>query len=103
MSDGYHTRDAWFAAAMQYLYGEEVLTRIETKEDTGGRPIQSFHLSVDTQEAGKCFQDYQNGEFALSDLKCFVRTYGFLTRRLREMRKRGETSWVSDGWIRGEV
>jgi hypothetical protein len=93
MSEGYKTRDAWFAAAMQYLYGEEVLTHIETKENDGGRPIQSFLLSVDTQEAGTFFQDYQNGEFAISDLKSFVRTYGFLTRRLRDMRNMGLTSW----------
>lgn len=101
MSEGYKTHDIWFCAAIQYAYDESVLVRIETQAGNFGRDVQNFYLSIDAQDAATLQKTFQDGEFAISDLKSFVRTYSFLTRRLREMKKRGETSWVSPGWIAG--
>lgn len=99
--NGFTTHDIWFCSAIQYAWGEDVLTRIETQPGNYGRDVQNFYLSIDAQEAAALQKTFQDGEFAISDLKSFVRTYSFLTRRLREMKKRGETSWVSPEWVAG--
>jgi len=97
----YETTDTFFAAALQYLWGEDSLTRIETTQTDYGRDTPTFTLDVPSDEAEELLKTFQDGELAISDLKSWARTYTWLTRRLREMKKRGETSYMSPSWIRG--
>jgi len=101
--DSFKTQDAWFCAAMQYVFTEEALVRIERQENDFGRDTPTFHFAIPSLDAGEYQREFQAGAFAIADLKSFIRTYSFLTRRLRDMKKRGEKRWVSDRWVRGEV
>jgi hypothetical protein len=90
------TGDAWFCASVQYVYGEDVLVRIENKVNEWKRDTPTFYLEVpDSKEIGVMQSDFQNGTLAISDLRSYVRTYTFLLRRLRDMRKVGQTSWAA--------
>jgi hypothetical protein len=90
------TGDAWFCAAVQYVYGEEVLVRIDNKLNEWNRDQPTFTMEVpDAKEIGVMQTDFQKGDLAISDLKSYVRTYTFLLRRLREMRKAGQMTWVA--------
>jgi hypothetical protein len=90
------TGDAWFCSAVQYVYGEDVLVRIENKVNEHNRDTPTFYLEVpDSKEVGVMQSDFQKGELAISDLKSYIRTYTFLLRRLRDMRKTGQTSWAA--------
>jgi hypothetical protein len=94
--DMVQTGDAWFCASVQYVYGEDVLVRIENRVNEHNRDTPTFYLEVpDSKEVGVLQSDFQNGRLAISDLKSYVRTYTFLLRRLRDMRKAGQTSWVA--------
>jgi hypothetical protein len=86
---------------MQYVFTEAALVRIETQAGNFGRDVQTFYLSIPSLDAAEYKKEFDNGLFAIADLKSFVRTYTFLTRRLRDMKKRGESSWVSSEWIAG--
>lgn len=88
--------DIWFVSSVLYVYGEEILTRIDNKQNQWNRDAPTFHLEVpDAGEIKVLQQDFQNGTLAISDLKAYVRIFTFLTRRLRDMRKRGETIWTA--------
>lgn len=90
------TGDIYFCSAVLFVYGEEVLTRIDTRQNQWDRDVPTFTVEVpDAKEIGVLQNDFQNGTLAISDLKSWIRTFTFLTRRLRDMRKRGETSWVA--------
>jgi hypothetical protein len=94
--DTVQTGDVFFCSAVQYTYGEEVLVRIDNTVNEHNRDTPTFYLEVpDAREIGKMQNDFQRGELAISDLKSFIRTYTFLLRRLREMRKAAQTSWVA--------
>ena len=94
--DTVQTSNAWFCAAVQYVYGEEVLVRIDNKVNEWNRDTPTFHLEVpDSKEVGVLQNDFQKGDLAISDLKEYIRTYTFLLRRLRDMRKAGLTNWVA--------
>lgn len=90
------TGDAWFCAAVQYAYGEDVLVRIDNKVNEWNRDTPTFYLEVPlAKEVNQLQNDFQSGSLAISDLKSYVRTYTFLLRRLREMRRNKQMSWVA--------
>ena len=101
--ESFQTGDIWLCSTCQFAYGEDCLVRIEVKQNNYNRDTPTFYLAVAPDEAATLQKDLQDGCLAISDLKSFARTYSFLTRRLREMKKRSETSWVSPQWVRGEV
>lgn len=92
----YQTGDAWFCAAVQYVYGEDVLVRIDNTINEWNRDKPTFYLAVpDAKEIGVLQHDFQSGNLAISDLKAYARTYTFLLRRLREMRRDKQMSWAA--------
>lgn len=101
MNDGFSCNDIWFTVALQYVFGEDALVKIEVEQNTFGRDTPTFFLSIPSLDALEYQKEFQAGTFAISDLRSYVRTYTWLTRKLRDMRKRGETSYCSPAWVAG--
>jgi hypothetical protein len=95
--DGFTTRDVWFAACLAYLGYE--LYRVELLN--GFDSVWSF--CIESEDAKILAADYDGGRLALSDAKAFVFRFNALARQQRDLRRRGQTSWVSDRWVRGEI
>jgi hypothetical protein len=94
--DVVQTNDAWLCAVAQYTYGEDILVKIETKQNQWNRDTPTFYLEVpDAHEIGVMQNEFQSGNLAISDLKSYCRTFTFLQRRLRDMRKAGLMTWVA--------
>lgn len=94
--DTVRTGDTWFCSACQYVYGEDILVRIDNRVNEHNRDTPTFTMEVpDAKEIGVMQTDFQNGSLAISDLRSYVRTYTFLLRRLREMRRDKQMSWVA--------
>jgi hypothetical protein len=104
LNDGYIADDLWFAAAMMYVFGEESLTKIEVAQPDEFhhhcREVK-LHLDIPSLDAGEYYEEFKAGALAISDLKSFVRTYTWITRILRDMRRKAESVWVSPAWIAG--
>jgi hypothetical protein len=101
-ADGFQTTDIHFAAAMLYVFGEESLTKIEITPDGYGRNRDvTLHIDAPSLDCAEYFKEFQAGELALSDLKSYIRTYTWITRTLRDMKKNGTTSWESPSWVMG--
>ncbi|SRR6266481_8933463 len=95
--DGYTTSDLFFACGLCCVFGEESLTRIEFV-DHGEKHFVFDAPSIDCQAY---YDDFKAGNFAISDLKSYGRTYSWRTRQLKVMQRDGETSWVSNSWVAG--
>jgi hypothetical protein len=95
--DGFTTQDVWFAACLAYLGYE--LYRVELLDEFKS----SWSFCVESEDAKILAADYDGGRLALSDAKAFVFQFNTLARQQRDLRRRGQTSWVSDKWIRGEI
>jgi hypothetical protein len=101
-ADGFQTTDLHFAAAMLYTFTEDALTRIEITPDRFDRYRNAtFHIDAPSLDCSEYFKEFQSGELAISNLLSYVRTLTRLDRKVREMKRDGETSWVSDSWVRG--
>ena len=102
MNDGYQTTDIHFAAAMLYTFTEDALTRIEITPDSFGRHRNAtFSIDAPSLDCAEYFKEFQVGELAISNLLSYVRTLTWLDRKVREMKRDGQTSWVSDSWVMG--
>src|SRR6266478_2231120 len=96
-SDGYVTSDLFFACGLCYVFGDEALTKIEVVDHREKR----FTLDILSLDAEAYHDDFKAGNFAISDLKSYVRTYSWATRILKTMTRDGETEWMSPSWIAG--
>src|SRR5580704_6013740 len=102
MNDGYQTTDIHFAAAMLYTFTEDALTKIEITPDKMGRfRNATFFLDIPSLDAAEYWTEFQSGELAISNLLSYVRTLTWLERKVREMKRDGETEWNSPSWIAG--
>ena len=102
MTDGFQTTDVFFVAAMLYVYTEDALLKVEVTPDRFGRDRNAtYTLDIPSHEAQKYRAEFDRGELAITDLLSYVRTYTWLTRKLRAMRKNGETSYCGPAWIEG--
>jgi len=95
--DGYTTGDIAFASALMYVFGDESLTKIAVVDYRE----KHFVLDAPSLDCQSYLEDFKAGNFAISDLKSYMRTYDWITRILRDMRKKSETEWVSNSWIAG--
>jgi hypothetical protein len=103
-ADGYISDDLWFGTSMMYLFGEDALTKIETilpEDDYRHQRLVKLHLDIPSLDAIGYLEDFKAGTLAISDLKSFVRTYTWITRILRDMRRSGESVWHSPSWVAG--
>ena len=104
MNDGYIADDLWFGAAMMYLFGEESLTKIEVNQSEEFhkhcREVL-LHLDIPSLDAHEYHKEFKAGTLAVSDLKSYIRTYTWITRILRDMRRKTESVWVSPARIAG--
>ena len=96
-NSSYHSDDMWFVAFLAYLFGEDSLTRIELDE----RGKATFQLSVSQQEATEYHDNFECKNLAIADLMTYCRTYAWIAKRIRDMKKRGQTSYCSPSWIAG--
>jgi hypothetical protein len=97
MNDGFQTDHTFFCAAMVYTFGIEALTRIEM--EPGYRAV--FFLDIPTSEAAEYRREFDAGTFAISDLKTYLYNHSQVTRIVKDMQRRGESSWCSPSWIAG--
>lgn len=96
------TTDIFFASAMLYVYTEDALLKIDVTPDRFGRDRNAaYTLDIPSSEATEYKAQFDRGELAITNLLSYVRTYTWLTRKLREMRTRGETSYCSPAWVAG--
>jgi len=93
----------FFAAGLCYVFGEESLTKIELiGGDTRSRhQDRQFTLDVPSLDAAEYYQEFKEKKFAISDLFSFTLIYTGLTRRLKDMTRRGDVIWTSESWVRG--
>jgi hypothetical protein len=101
MSDGYQTRDIWFATAMAYTFGLEAMMRIENERSGQTRNTATFHFDIPSLDAEEYYREFHTGRFAIADLKTYCKIHGDITRLLREMVRRGDQSWASQSWVTG--
>jgi hypothetical protein len=89
--------DTFFATFLHYVYGDELLIRIE--KPAAGRATFTFH--VPSEDACIDFDAFLAGTLAISDLRALARSHGRLTWLLRDMGRNGETVWNSASWAAG--
>jgi len=99
----FETSDVWTCSVLVYLYGIDSLAKIEDQELTNRRRLTTHSLAVPSEDAKIVQQEYGSGQLALSDAKAFVAAYLQINSTQRRMRERGESQWVSERWVRGEV
>jgi hypothetical protein len=89
MKDGFTCRSIWAAAALMYV--GYALLRIDILNPEG----VEFHFDAESLDAQLVVEDYENGRLALTDAKAYSLAFTKLQSRLRDVRKRGETSWLA--------
>jgi hypothetical protein len=99
----FETSDVWTCIVLVYLYGIDSLAKIEDQELPNRRRLTTYSLAVPSEDAKIVQQEYESGQLALSDAKAFVAAYRQINSTQRHMREHGESQWVSERWIRGEV
>jgi hypothetical protein len=62
----------------------------------------TYGISVPSEDAKIVVDDYSSGKLTLASAKDFVGAFNKVTQRQKSMRVKGETSWHSSRWIRGE-
>jgi hypothetical protein len=67
---------------------EYPLTRIDILDKDG----VEFHFDCPSLDAQQVVDDYENGQLALSDAKSYSLAFTKLNVRVRDMRRRGESS-----------
>jgi hypothetical protein len=84
--DGFCCKSIWAAAAL--LYVEYPLSRIEivNKDEV------EFQFDAPSFDAQQLVDDYEAGCLALSDAKSYSLAFTKLNTRVRDMRRRGESS-----------
>lgn len=93
------TYNLWHAAACLYAYGTEALIGLD---DEGG--VRCNHLlNVPELDLQEITREYLEGRLALQSAKHFVDAFHHIRNSQGAMRKRGESTWRADLWIRGEV
>jgi len=103
MNELFETQDIWIAASLVFLYSVECLAKIEDHELDNRKRMTTYSLAVSLADAETVVEDYTTGQLALTDARSFVGSFNSITQRQRAMRHRGETSWCSPAWIRGEI
>lgn len=98
--DGYVCKEVFFAAALMYVYGEEVLTKIEIV-DGERRNETHFSLDIESLDAREYWADWEGKRFAITDLSTYTGIYSRLTKILKRMRFDGTDCWCSPAWVRG--
>ena len=93
-----NTSDIFFAACLLYLYSEESLLKASTDERGGN---VNFTFDIPSEDHRILLETFLKGELALSDAKAFSRSYSFITRTLREMKRNGTNAFCSPSWIAG--
>jgi hypothetical protein len=99
LNDGFVSDDLAFSAGLCYAFGEESLTKVELI--SGKRDIPQFHFDAASLDCSGLREDFDKGEFAISDLKSYVRAYNKLLAILKQMRRDQEPVWYSSSWIAG--
>jgi len=100
MIDGWQTTDIALCGALLYAFGEESLVEIEI--DDTGRAI--FHLAIPSLDAEETQREFDSVEgLAISNLKSYMRTFSWLSRLLRKMKRDGATCWTPRRYSRRAV
>jgi hypothetical protein len=100
----WQTQDVFLAACFIYLYGKEVLAQIKDIDiSSSNRRLTSYSLAVPSEDARILVEEYHGNRLALSSAKDFVAAFNSVTQQHKGMRQRGESSWCSEAWQRGEV
>jgi hypothetical protein len=86
MNDGFCCTSIWAAAGL--LYVEYPLTRIDILD----KDSVEFHFDCPSLDAQQVVDDYEAGCLALSDAKSYSLAFTKLNTRVRDMRRRGESS-----------
>ena len=89
--------DIWRAALLDYL--KFPVTRIEILDSRR----TDFYFNAPQLDIDEYFRAYDSLEgLALSNAKSYSLAFGRLHRRQSDLRRDGETSWVSADWIAGK-
>jgi hypothetical protein len=96
-NSSYRSDDLWFVSVLAYLFGEDSLTRIEL--DQRGKAM--FYMSVPELDAIEYRREFDGKILAISDLMTYSRTYAWIAKRIRDMKRTGQTSYCSPSWIAG--
>jgi hypothetical protein len=89
--DGYQTDDIAFCAALLYVFTEDALTTIDLQN---GKAM--FSLAVASLDARIYREEFDRGELNILDLKSYMRTFSWLSKIIREMRRDGQIIWQRD-------
>ena len=102
MNDGFVVEnDIPFAAAIAYVFGFENLISAEYVEDDsrrGRRVVMTF--DAPSEDCKGYRDDWDAGNFAVSDLRAYSENYSRVTRVLKQMDRNGQGLWKSDDWHR---
>jgi hypothetical protein len=90
--DGFVTDDLAFAALLCFLYEDDALVCIELEEEMGKAMMSLAVPSLDAQALREEF-DSSDG-IAISNLKRYIRSFNWIGKTLRNMRRGGQTTWT---------
>jgi hypothetical protein len=89
--DGFLTDDLAFAALLCFWYGDDALVCVEIEET--GKAVMSLAVpSVDAQILREEFDSPDS--VGIENLKKYVRSFNYIGKTLRNMRRGGQTTWT---------
>jgi hypothetical protein len=95
-ADGITTTDLAFCSALMYIFTEDALTTIDLQN---GKAM--FSLAVPSLDADEYRKEFDENRLSISDLKTFMRTFSWLTKKMRDMRRDNETVWTREEFTVG--